>query len=465
MYIKNKENLIVEPNSNTRRYVLELLELALDFANPAVAIKRVLKFDRGEIKIQENKTIKIDKDTKIFVVGFGKASQQMAVAIERTFKELILEGVIITPYTTKNAVLEKIKVIEARHPLPDENSILGCKEVLNVLSRAREQDIIFVLISGGGSALFECPKAPITLEELQTASRQLLQCGADIHEINTVRKHISEVKGGQLLKHTKATIVSLSISDVVGDDLSVIASGPTVPDSTTYRDAYNILKKYNIWDNAPNNVKKVISMGINGELEETPKKDNLVFNKVINVLVSSNRLVLEKLKEKIIGDKKFNAFILTTRLVGEAKEVGKLLGSIALNIKKEGIPIKPPVILLLGGETTVTVRGTGKGGRNQELVLSALNTLKERMRNIIITSIGTDGIDGDSDAAGAIADIGTYIRAIAEDIKIDDYLKNNNSYEFFKKVGNSLIYTGYTGTNVNDITLIAINDLILDVDI
>ena len=458
MYIKNKKSLLLGPNSETRKYILELLEMALSFANPKESIKQAIKFSGTEIQLPNGRIIRLHKNSRIFVVGFGKASQQMAQVIEEIFKNRITDGIAITPYTTKKDVLKKIKVIEAGHPLPDENSIAGCKEIINVLSQTEEKDIVFVLISGGGSALFECPKSPITLEELQILTRQLLKCGADIYEINTIRKHVSEVKGGQLLRYIKGYTVSLIISDVVGDDLSVIASGPTVPDSTTYRDAYNVLKKYSIWDQIPSNVRKVISMGINGDLEETPKKGNPVFNKVANILISSNKIVIKKLEEKIANDKKFNAFVLTTRLVGEAREIGKLLANIAINIIKEGIPVKPPVIVLLGGETTVTVKGKGIGGRNQEIVLSALNTIKNRTPKVTFVSIGTDGIDGNSDAAGAMADAGMYTRAMLKGIEIDEYLKNNNSNEFFKKVGNSLIYTGYTGTNVNDIAFLVVEE-------
>ncbi|MEM0505494.1 MAG: glycerate kinase, partial [Sulfolobales archaeon] len=391
-----------------------------------------------------------DIGSGVKVLGFGKASASMALAVEEVLGDLIIDGIVIVPKGLKPPKLGRIKVMYGSHPIPDEDTINSTKELLRLCSQS-EGETFIVLISGGGSALFELPVEPITLNDLRVLTTQLLKCGADIKEINTVRKHVSMVKGGRLAELLyPSNVVSLILSDVVGDPIEFIASGPTAPDPTTYDDAVKLLKRYEIFDSIPASVREVLMKGLRGELRETPKPGDKIFDKVLNYIVASNYISLKAMEEEArrLG---YNTLILTSMVEGEAREVGKLLAGVMKNVKKYDEPVRKPAAILAGGETTVTVRGKGIGGRNQELALSVAISIAG-LDNVVFASIGSDGVDGVSVAAGGIVDGETVIRGRELGLNPYDFLNNNDSYNYLSRLGSSIL-TGPTGTNVNDLLI------------
>ncbi|RLE64798.1 MAG: glycerate kinase [Thermoprotei archaeon] len=425
---------------------LQIILEGIRAADPEEAVRKALKFKNGKLKVG---TKVFDLKGKLYLVGFGKAAYKMAKAASEVLEKIIEKGIISIPKGFKiEKKLENIEIIFSGHPKPDSGSIEAGKKILELANEAGENDIVLILISGGGSALMEYPVEGVSLDDIANTTILLMNSGADIYELNTVRKHLSRVKGGQLAKAIfPATTISLIISDVVGDRIDMIASGPTAPDPTTFQDAWFVLEKYHLLERVPNSVRLYLKKGLKGEASETPKKEDPIFKKVYNHIVASNITSLEKMREKAekLG---YNTLILTSMIQGEAKEVGKVIAALALEAKKTGYPINPPAVILAGGETTVTVKGSGKGGRNQELALSAAIQIKG-INGVVIASVGSDGIDGPTDAAGAIVDGFTVIKAENQGMNVIKYLDDNNSYTFFKKVG-GLIETGYTGTNVND---------------
>ena len=310
------------------------------------------------------------------------------------------------------------------------------------------------LISGGGSALLVAPAEGITLQDKQEVTRLLLACGADIHEINTIRKHLSRAKGGGLARFAyPATVVSLILSDVIGDDLNVIASGPAVPDTSTFDDARQVLEKYDIWDQVPPSVQKRIDAGLKGGIEDTPKAGDAVFQRCFSKLVGTNIQALKAAGSKA-EELGYQTLILSSTVEGEAREVVKVLTAIAREIQGSGNPLAAPACILCGGETTVTIQGEGKGGRNQEFVLASALVL-DGMPNVVVLAGGTDGNDGPTDAAGAIADCSTLARARAQGLDPLDYLRRNDSYHFFQPLGD-LVITGPTRTNVMDVYMLLV---------
>jgi glycerate-2-kinase len=296
------------------------------------------------------------------------------------------------------------------------------------------------------------PRGKISIADKKEITNALLKCGATINEINTIRKHISDFKGGWLAKKAyPATILNLILSDVVGDPLDFIASGPTVPDSTTFSDAIKVLKKYRLWSKAPASIRKVLSDGEKGRIPETPKANDEAFKRVYNVVVGNNRLA-SLTAQKYLTSEGLNTLLLTATLEGEARHVGIMLASIVHEVSVSGNPVPKPAGIIAGGETTVTVTGKGLGGRNQEIALAAAQKLND-MNGVVVASLSTDGVDGPTDAAGAIADGKTLVRAAKMGLTPEEYLAENDSYHFFSKLGD-LIFTGPTGTNVNDVSVI-----------
>jgi glycerate 2-kinase len=392
---------------------------------------------------------------RLIVIGFGKASCPMAKSIKDQLSDSIVSGIIITkyghcqpPYKPK-----KIQIYEAGHPVPDENGVRGTDEIIRLFKNAGEPTLIVCLISGGGSALLVSPFDGISLNEKRDITQLLLQRGADIFELNAVRKHISKVKGGRLAEIAyPAKVLSLILSDVIGDRLDIIASGPTSPDKNTYRDAFSVIEKYGITDTAPYPIIKTIQNGMKGLLPETPKEGNMIFENVENLIIGSNKKALEAAREKA-EEPGFDTIIISSDITGEAKEVGKWLAKKAIEVKNKKSS-GHSVCLISGGETTVTVKGNGLGGRNMELALSFAMEIKG-INGIILLSAGTDGTDGPTDAAGAIVDGKTVLKAKNLGINPEAYLMNNDSYNFFKKI-DELFITGPTGTNVMDIQIIVI---------
>ncbi|MEM1585904.1 MAG: glycerate kinase [Candidatus Bathyarchaeia archaeon] len=454
--VKNREeilnNALSEGDRRAREIALNSIERAVEAADPKNIVYSRVKVVEGKMIIN-GETFNLESFKRIFVVGGGKASGYMAEAIEEILGDKINNGIIVIPHgTSGNFNLRFIKVHEASHPIPDEDSVKGARRILELAERAEESDLIMCLISGGGSSLMAYPHDGISLEDKRRVTDILLKCGAKIDEINAVRKHLSGFKGGRLARVAyPATVISLLLSDVIGDPLDVIASGPTVPDPTTFRDAINVLKKYNVWNDTPETVRNFLVSGDGGLVEETPKAGDQCFKRVHNFVIGNNRLACMAAIDELRREG-LNTLLLTTYMEGEARVIGSFFGSIIREVIVSWSPIRRPAGIVAGGETTVTVIGKGKGGRNQEIALSSALRISG-MNGVAIASFSTDGIDGPTDAAGAIADGSTIERSRMMGLDAEGYLFNNDSYTFFKHLGD-LIFTGPTGTNVNDVTIL-----------
>ncbi|MFQ6070788.1 MAG: glycerate kinase, partial [Candidatus Aminicenantales bacterium] len=389
----------------------------------------------------------------IYIFGAGKASAAMARPLEEILGEAITDGTVVVKYGY-SLPLKRIRVREAGHPLPDKAGLEATEKIVDMLKKTGEKDLIFMLISGGGSALLCLPPAGISLDEIQETTQILLGCGANIHELNAARKHLSLVKGGRLAKYAyPSTLISLLLSDVIGDKLESIASGPCVPDSSSFSDCLAILDKYRIRKKIPAAVLDFLEKGVRGEAEETLKKGHPAFEKTLNVIIGNNKMALEGAERKAsrLG---YNTHILPFEIQGEAREAAISHSVLASRILLSNQPVEKPACVISGGETTVTVKGKGKGGRSQEFVLAAAIGI-EGLENVVILSAGTDGTDGPTDAAGALADGKTVERARKLGLDARHFLKENDSYHFFKRLG-GLIITGPTLTNVMDLQLILV---------
>ncbi len=397
----------------------------------------------------------LTKVQNVYVVGGGKATGAMAEALEQVMGDRISEGTVNVPYGTE-ASTRIIELHEAKHPLPDESGVEGTKKILKIAEKAEADDLVICLISGGGSSLMVCPRENLSLQDKQQLTSRLLKSGATINEVNAVRKHLSSFKGGWLAKTAyPATVLNLILSDVVNDPLDVIASGPSLADSSTFSDAHMVLSKYALWNHVSEAVKKIISDGEQGHIAETPKLNDEAFRKVYTFVVGNNRTA-SSAAHQYLKTHGINSILLSCTLEGEAKCIGTQLASIANEIQTSGNPVSKPAAVLIGGETTVEVTGKGIGGRNQELVLSAALKLHRKGDcAVVVASLDTDGVDGPTDAAGAITDESTLKHAAALDIEGKYYLADNDAYHFFRHLGD-LIFTGQTGTNVNDISLIIV---------
>ncbi|MFQ5830338.1 MAG: glycerate kinase [Candidatus Methylomirabilia bacterium] len=402
------------------------------------------------------RTFDLTRIRRVLVLGAGKASGAMAQRLEEVLDDRIARGLVVVKdgYT---APTRRTRLVEAGHPIPDRRGLRAASDLLELARDAQEGDLVVVLISGGGSALTPAPAPPITLAEKQALTRQLLAAGASINELNAVRKHCSRLKGGQLAKAAfPAFVVSLILSDVIGDPLDVIASGPTSPDETTYAEALAILDRYQLRNQIPVAVRDHLERGARGGIPETPKARDPIFGRVTNVVIGNNRLVVDEAqaRARALG---FNTHLLTDALQGESRDVARQLVSLAREIRSQGKPVAPPACLIAGGETTVTVRGRGMGGRCQEFCLaSALGV--EGMPDVVILAAGTDGTDGPTDAAGALADGQTVGRGkeIGRDARAS--LEDNDSYHFFSALG-ALVSTGPTNTNLLDLYLLLVGRL------
>ena len=439
-YVKNFEEIA---RDDLHRLALETYEIGLEAADPRKAVAEAVEYRNGVVYLTKLGT-SIEVKGSIHVVGFGKASKSMLLGLLE--KVPIAGGVVINP--SESGRIDNVEVAKGDHPIPGRNTLEASTRLLRYLEEeVRENDLLFVLVSGGGSALFEVPIEGVELEEIAWISRELMKRGADIFELNAVRKHLSKVKGGKLLRYVRArNVVTLIVSDVVGDRIDTIASGPTAPDPTTFRDVIEILQRYGLWNELPPSIRRVVENGVRGQIEETVKPGDPVLEKVLNIIVASNTASLEAMAS-YLRSRGFETMILTPYLVGEAREVGKVLASILRSVAYLGKPVEPPAAVLAGGETTVTVKGKGVGGRNQEMCLS----LAIEIENLPIVALcaGSDGIDGVSPAAGAIVDGSTAREAREKGLDPRKFLENNDSYTFFSKLGRAII-TGYTGTNVND---------------
>jgi glycerate 2-kinase len=454
--IKNKTQLIENGKTpllqKARTLALESLEYGLTAVDPKRLLRAKLSLKDSILSV-ENCSFDLNRYRNILVVGGGKAGGVMAEALEEMLGNRITAGAINVPYGSKQET-RIIKISEAGHPVPDLAGVEGTCRIIAIAEQAAKEDLVICLISGGGSSLMPLPRGNVLLEDKKALTNALIKSGAPIQEINIVRKHLSAFKGGWLAKKAyPATVLNLILSDVIGDPLDAIASGPAVPDPTTFADAKSILEKYNLWADAPASVRKVLSDGVRGVIEETPKPADPVFERVYNVILGNIRTAslgtLDYLKSKGL-----NVHLLSTALEGEARQAGRFLASIALDADSLGKPLSKPLGIVAGGETTVTVRGKGVGGRNQELSLSAALKLGDA-KTCVLASLSTDGVDGPTDAAGAIVDGFTIARAEQAGLDVKKALADNDSYRFFYGL-DDLIITGLTGTNVNDISVIII---------
>jgi glycerate 2-kinase len=425
------------PLLRTRTAALKIFRAALKAADPYEAVMRHVRVKDGVLAAGRRR-YRLDRFEQIRVVGAGKASARMAQAIERLLGRRISQGLINVKYG-HTAPLRRIELNECAHPVPDGNGLRGAGRILEIALQAGSKDLVVCLISGGASALLPCPLSPMTLEEKQRLTGELLRCGANIHELNTIRKHISRIKGGQLAAAAApATVLALILSDVIGDDLDVIGSGPTVPDRSMAADAERILRHYGI--------------GV-PVLGETPKPTDAAFRGVQNLIVGSNALAASAAADEArrLG---YRAMVLSTFIGGETRDVARVHAAIAKEVLASGRPMRRPACIISGGETTVTVRGNGLGGRNQEFALAAALDIAG-LDEVVVFSGGTDGTDGPTDAAGAIADGATVSRARELGLDAAGYLGDNDSYHFFERLGD-LVKTGPTGTNVADIRLVLV---------
>ena len=440
-----------------RSQAQELFRASLKRVDPYEAVRRFVRLDGNNLLLDEEgeseTVLDLQAFARIFVVGGGKATAPMARAVEDTLGERVRQGIINVKYGFGGELL-RTKLIEAGHPLPDQKGVDGARKILDLLQSAGERDLVFSLISGGGSALLPLPAGTITLAEKQALTKKLLECGASIEEINAIRKHISLSKGGQLARAAfPATTVNLMLSDVVGDKMDVIASGPFVPDQSTFKEAWAIIEKYELTD-IPQSIKAHLQKGLEGKIPETPKLGDVVFSRVYNRIVGSNLLALEAAKAQAerMG---YTTLILSSMVEGETKEVARVHTAIAKEILASGQPTRPPACVISGGETTVTIRGHGLGGRNQEFCLAAALDLMDLPPRVVILSGGTDGNDGPTPAAGAMVDQQTVQRGIQAGMKAAEYLRNNDSFHFFEKTG-ELLVTGPTKTNVMDVRIVLV---------
>lgn len=437
-----------------RASAARLVDAALAAADPAEAIYRRVSRVGDRILIDQQAYALRDFD-HIYLVGAGKAAMPMTDAVGEILGDSLSAGVIITKYQHRDRPLpDRICVYEAGHPIPDESGVTSTRDLAALLDRVTPRDLIFCVISGGGSALMTLPAEGITLSDLQATTQLLLRAGATIHQINTIRKHLDLIKGGGLARLAHgAPIVTLVLSDVIGDDLSVIASGPVVPDPSTFADAWRVIEQFDLAHQLPGSVRARLERGMSGEIPDTPKPGDPLFDRVQTVIIGSNAqaaLAAEKAAQQL----GFNTLLLSTQVQGEAREVAQVAAAIAREIAVYNRPVAKPACLILGGETTVTVKGHGLGGRNQEIALAAALAIAG-LPNVAIAALGTDGTDGPTNAAGALATGETVGRAQAIGLDAQTHLANNDAYPFFQALSD-LIITGPTGTNVNDLLFVLV---------
>jgi glycerate 2-kinase len=443
--IVNRHKLERFHSDRSSRLILSTLEVAIDSVRPEPLVKHAVKLSNRQLTLRDiyGKVARLREFDRVYVVGAGKAAAGMAYALCSILHNRVAAGAITVPYGTR-ANIKGVLVTQASHPIPDRAGIKGTRNILSILKKADQTDIVIVLISGGGSALMPLPASGVSLADKQKITGSLLRSGASIHEINAVRKHLSAVKGGQLLRHVNKScaVVSLILSDVIGDDLGMIASGPTYPDSSTFGDALRILRKYRI--KIPEGAAQFIAKGIKGKIEETPKPHDQVFSRIHNMLIGNNAIAC-KAATVYLKKHGVKAVHLGSEFDGEAKEFGAFLARLTLNFGR-----KQHFAIVAGGETTVRLnrRKNGLGGRNQEAALACLAKLDRQ--DVVVGCMSTDGIDGNSDAAGGLVSPKTIV--LAKKMDLQKYLDMHDSYHALKKL-RSLIFTGYTGTNVNDISI------------
>lgn len=443
-----------DPLQQMREDALSIFAAGLAAVEPMRAVYNHLALE-GDILTAGGNRLKLPTAGRVFLVGAGKAAGPMAAAVENVLGQRLFRGLIVTKYGHQHP-LKKTELLEAGHPLPDANGLAAGREISALLAEADEKDLVIVVISGGGSALLPAPPPAITLEEKMAVTELLLGCGATIDEVNTVRKHLSTLKGGGMARlAAPARVLTLILSDVVGDPLDVIASGPTVPDRSTFSEALGILTYYQIDTKIPRTVLSYLQDGVAGRIKETPKHEEPYFSNTWNVIVGNNPMAVfaAEARAKELG---YNSLVLSTTITGETRPVAEMHAALVREIVSTGNPLTAPACLISGGETTVTLKGNGKGGRNQEFALATAVGIQNCADSLIL-SAGTDGTDGPTDAAGAFADCTTVKRGLAAGLDLSQHLEENNAYPFFAAL-NDLVRTGPTKTNVMDLHLVLVKD-------
>lgn len=474
-----KMTLSQPAQSSLRNDVLAILEAAIHAVDPQQAVLANMRLEDEKLHIAGKAYALADLD-RVLVVGGGKAGTPMAAAAYEVLGDRILAGAVNVKYGHTSAAggwrlryghggaphevrdradTGPIRITEAGHPMPDATGLAGAQHIAELLTGLSERDLVLVLISGGGSALLPLPVEGVSLEDYQQLTNLLLRCGADITEINVLRKHCSRLQGGQLARlAAPAQVAALILSDVVGTPLDAIASGPTVPDRSTFADARAVVERYGIIGQLPQNIRRHLEQGVAGKIQDTPKAGDPLFDRVNTVVVGDNEIAGRAAVAKA-AELGYRSALLTTFTQGEAREIGRAVAGLAQGIATGQSDYEAPACLVLGGETTVTVRGKGLGGRNQELALSAAIALGGYVLpegvEVAVVSLGTDGTDGPTDAAGGIATRDTLRRAKVAGLDARAALGNNDSYRFLGSLDDLLI-TGPTQTNVNDLILVIV---------
>ena len=441
-----------------RHVAMELVHAALAAVDPDAAVRRALTV-RGRTLCVAGLEEELDLDSvqRLVVIGAGKASLPMVRAAEAILGDDITGGLAITKtghlQQPPQELPRRVVMAEASHPLPDERGVQNTARLVRRLDGLKEQDLVICLISGGGSALMTLPVPGVELSHLEELNGLLLAAGAPIEEINAVRKHVSRVKGGRLAAMAApARVVSLILSDVVGNPLDVIASGPTAPDSTSFADALEVLRRYDLLERAPGPVVEHLRSGAAGQVPDTPGADReAIWARVHNCIIGSNEQAAEAAARRA-EELGLRSLVLSTFVQGEAREVARVHAAVLKELALRGGPLPRPACLIAGGETTVTIRGPGKGGRNQELALAAALDLAG-LPDVLLVALATDGGDGPTDAGGAMVDGTTVARGAAMGRSARDHLERNDAYPYFAALGD-LLMLGPTGTNVNDLTLL-----------
>jgi glycerate 2-kinase len=433
----------------------QVMAAALEAVDPAKAIKTNLQREGDRLLVQ-GKTYDLSTYQQVYLLGAGKAGAPMASAATEILGENISGGLVIVKdgYSGDTSGLEArgVEVVEAGHPIPDQRGRAATAQMIHILDGLRPDDLAICLISGGGSALMHHPAGEISLEDLQQLTSILLAVGADITEINTLRKHLDRIKGGGLARAAApAEVLTLILSDVIGDPLDVIASGPTVPDSSTFHAAWQVLERYQILEKIPARIRDHLQRGVHGEIQDSPKAGDPIFEKVANFLVGNNSRAAQAAAQSARAAG-YHSLVLTSRLQGEARRAGRALGALARQFWSKNREQR--YCLIAGGETTVTILGDGRGGRNQELALGAIEELAG-LEGVGLITLATDGGDGPTDAAGAVVTGDSLARAIMLGLDPRDYLARNDSYHFFATM-DDLLKPGPTLTNVNDLAFLFI---------
>jgi len=428
----------------------EIFFAGLSAVDPRTAVASCCRLENGRLQVAK-RSYDLSAFDHIHVIGAGKAAAPMAAAIETLLGDAVSGGIVIVKYGHTRP-LGRIRLAEGGHPVPDADSLENARAIMEIAGSASEKDMVICLLSGGGSALLPLPAPGIGLKDKQQTIRILMACGASISEINTLRKHISAIKGGRLAQALfPSTLLCLAISDVVGNDLSTIASGPTVPDPTTFADCLDIINAYNLENRLPAPVLHHIQKGAADPEAETPKPGAPVFEKAYTYICADNRAALAAAADKArhLG---YHTMVLSSMIEGETREVARMHGAMVREVLQSGNPVSPPACLLSGGETTVTIQGNGKGGRNQEFCLAMVDAIAEQ-NHIVVLSAGSDGTDGPTDAAGAIISNQTARQAALAGLVPSRYLADNDAYTFFSRI-QGLFFTGPTNTNVMDLRIL-----------